>query len=91
MSDQSYWDSHLGFQSQGPIFLPPSLHPTAQLLPPAPGTGERVVSTRHLGAVSGHHITPATLSGLRWTFPALKLWYQQEKRSVSWILQPQRL
>lgn len=31
VSDQCYWDSHLGYQSQGPIFPPPSLHPTAQL------------------------------------------------------------
>lgn len=46
----------------GPTFLLPSLHPTAWLLSPAPGAAVCVVSTAHSRAVSGHHISPGTLT-----------------------------
>lgn len=91
-----YLTSHTGMvvwasSPWGPIFLLPSLHPAAQLLPSAPGAGACRVHTGNLGTVSGHQVTPVTLSGLRWTLPVLKLSCQQEKRPVNWILQPQQL
>lgn len=77
MSNKPYWDSHLGFHPWGLAFFLPSLPSSFPQILLWAGGGK-------LWAFGGciwtsqcpSHNSPP----LRWIFPALKLWCQQDKR-----------
>lgn len=80
VSNKPYWDSYLGFHPWALAFLLPSL----------PSSFPQILLwDKHCAYGGCIWASQPQLPLLRWIFPVLRLWCQQNKRLVSWTLQAQ--
>lgn len=80
VSNKPYWDNYLGFHPWALAFLLLSL----------PSSFPQILLwDKHCAYGGCIWASQPQLPHLRWIFPVLRLWWQQNKRLVSWILQAQ--